>query len=1037
MKLKNFLIPSFIILALTIVIFYSSTDDTIGENNDKTSFHYDENYIPDEMIVMLKEGTDVNSFTSEFSDINLVAKELLFEPYNIWLLKFDNNRVSSVDALLRVKGSPEVSVAQFNHIIEQRQQNIPNDTRFNEQWDMHNTGQSGGTPDADIDGPEAWAIATGGYTAQNDTVVCAVVDNGFFIAHQDLNFWKNTREIPGNGIDDDNNGYIDDVDGWNAYNSNGTITSSQHGTHVSGTVGAVGNNNQGVAGVNWNVKVMAVQGSSGTEAVVVRAYGYVLKQKMLYLQTNGQRGAFVVSTNASFGVDNGQPANYPLWCGFYDSLGTWGILNAGAGPNANVNIDVVGDIPTACPSDFMISVTNTTNTDVKNTGAGFGPINMDLGAPGTNILSTNPSNAYGTSTGTSMATPHVTGAIGLMYAAAGPSFIALAKNDPDSCARLFKHYIMTSVDTLASLQTMVLSKGRLNLHKAVQKVKQQNVPVLNSYTLTSPAAGVTINTLPGSSTPITFNWDTSATGASYRFIFGSPNSTSRQISIPTGINNWTTTSGQLNSILAGLGVMTGGQLVGQWDVWAYRILPVNDSLKSSNGPRSVTLRRQTPSLSAFNLVSPPTNTTIVTSVFNNNNVNVNWSRSGEGTTYKWYFDSPTFSGPPVIGFQSNNGGNDTVLSMVNSSIDVILGGLGLNPGDSVVGQWAVWAYNGADSLKSTQTYNITFKRQAKGDVIVVYDSTVANCRISRDSILAGLNSRNVTFDLYNRAGNTGTNAITFRGYKKVILLGEGTSVASNRIKDSLKTYLSSGGTSIGTKSKLIIFGEDVGYHWGRAASTYYDLDFVSNTLGWTWVADRPTGSTGPEGLRGVVVNPGMKDSTSGPWPDVLAKSTVPSLAYLTEFTRVAGNYNGVGRMANNFNVATFGVDFESLKNAVGGASGSPQRRFLNAALDYVDQISPTNIEDPLSLPTVFELNQNFPNPFNPSTTIKFAIPKVSNVKLQVFDITGREIAVLLNDTKTPGYYEINFNASNLSSGVYFYRIQASDFVETKRMLLIK
>jgi len=129
----------------------------------------------------------------------------------------------------------------------------------------------------------------------------------------------------------------------------------------------------------------------------------------------------------------------------------------------------------------------------------------------------------------------------------------------------------------------------------------------------------------------------------------------------------------------------------------------------------------------------------------------------------------------VIGFASNNGGNDTVLSMVNSGIDVILGGLGLNPGDSVVGQWAVWAYNGVDSLKSTQTYNITFKRQAKGDVIVVYDSTVANSRISRDSVLAGLNSRNVTFDLFNRGSNTATLAITFRGYKKVILLGEGTS----------------------------------------------------------------------------------------------------------------------------------------------------------------------------------------------------------------------------------------------------------------------
>jgi len=133
-------------------------------------------------------------------------------------------------------------------------------------------------------------------------------------------------------------------------------------------------------------------------------------------------------------------------------------------------------------------------------------------------------------------------------------------------------------------------------------------------------------------------------------------------------------------------------------------------------------------------------------------------------------------------------------------------------------------------------------------------------------------------------------------------LGEGTSVASNRIKDSLKTYLASGGSSIGTKSKLIIFGEDVGYHWGRSASTYYDLDFVSNTLGWTWVSDRPTGSTGPEGLRGDRVNSGLVDSTSGPWPDVLAKSTVPSLSYLYEFRRVPGNYNAVGRMANNFNV---------------------------------------------------------------------------------------------------------------------------------------
>ncbi|HEX2786798.1 MAG TPA: S8 family serine peptidase [Ignavibacteria bacterium] len=1038
MKLKNLLPILFIVIVTALLI--SSGGKTIGENNNKTNFHYDQNYIEDELIVMLKEGVDANNFASQYNrsnSIGLEPKEVLFEPYNIWLFKFDRTKSESVNALMDVMGEPNVKLVQFNHKVQSRQQVFPNDTRFNEQWDMHNTGQTGGTPDADIDAPEAWAIATGGQTVFNDTVVCADVDDGFFLTHQDGSYWKNTREIPSNGIDDDANGYVDDYDGWSAYTNSGVITSASHGTHTSGTIGAVGNNNQGVTGVNWKVKVMAVQGSSGTEATVVKAYGYVLKQKMLYLQTNGQKGAFVVSTNSSFGVDNGQPANYPLWCGFYDSLGAWGILNCGAGPNNNVNIDIVGDIPTACPSDFMISVTNTTNTDVKNSGAGFGPINMDIGAPGTSILSTTPNNNYANNTGTSMATPHVAGTVGLMYAAAGAPFITLAKNDPDSCARLFKKFIMEGVDTLASLQSLILSKGRLNLFKTISKVKIQNVPVLNAYNLTSPAAGVTINTLPGSNTPITFNWDTSATGASYRFIFGSPNATSRQISVPAGLNSVTFTSGQLNSMLAALGVATGGQLVGQWDAWAYRTLPVNDSLKAANGPRAVTLRRQTPVLSAFNLNAPASGTTIVTSVFNTGNVLFNWRRSGEGTTYKVYYDSPTFTGPPIFGMASNNGGTDTTLTIQNSALDAILGSLGLNPGDSSVGQYAVWAYNGADSLKSTQTYNITFKRQAKGDVIVLYDSTVANCRISKDSIIAGLNSRGVTYDLFNRGGNTATTGISFRGYKKVILLGEGTSVASNRVKDSLKTYLASGGTSIATKSKLIIFAEDAGYHWGRTGSTYIDVDFVSNTLGWTFVADRPTGSTGPEGLMGDRINAGLKDSTSGPWPDVIAKSTVPSLSHLYAFTRVAGNYNGVGRMANNFNVATFCVDFESLKNAVGGASGSPQRRWILGALDYVDQINPTNIEDPNAIPTVYELKQNFPNPFNPVTKINFSIPKQGFVSMKVYDITGRLIASLVNEMKSPGYYSVDFNATNLASGVYFYRLESKEFIDVKRMMLIK
>ncbi|HRE42091.1 MAG TPA: T9SS type A sorting domain-containing protein [Ignavibacteria bacterium] len=562
---------------------------------------------------------------------------------------------------------------------------------------------------------------------------------------------------------------------------------------------------------------------------------------------------------------------------------------------------------------------------------------------------------------------------------------------------------------------------------------------LNPFNLQTPAAGVTLNSLPGGSTLYNVTWDTSALGSSYKWIFGSPNATNRQITLPSGTNSLSFTAGQLDVILANLGVAQGNQLVGQWDVWAFRPNPPqNDSLKASNGPRAITLRRAVPTNTPVNLISPPNNSTVVTSVFNSGNVNINWSKSGEGVTYKWMFDAPNFAGAPLLSYASNNNGFDTSLTIVNSTLDGILGGLGLNPGDSVVGQWRVYAFrNATDSAASNQTYNITFKRQAKGDVVVVYDSTVANCRISRDSIIAGLNGRSITYDLFNRGSNTATLGISFRGYKKVILLGEGTSVASNRIKDSLKTYLSSGGSSIPTKSKLIIFGEDVGYHWGRSASTYYDLDFVSNTLGWTWVSDRPTGSTGPEGLRGVAINVGLKDSTSGPWPDVLAKSTVPSLSYLYEFTRVPGNYNGVGRMANNFNVATLGVDFESLKNSIGGASGSPQRRWLYGALDYVDQLIPTNIEDPNGIPTVYELSQNFPNPFNPVTKINFSIPKQGMTTLKVYDVTGRLVASLINEIKAPGFYSVNFEGTGFASGAYFYKLESLDFSDVKRMILVK
>ena len=434
-----------------------------------------QSHIPGEVMVMVNPRQDVKKvierLNTEHPGANFRVSQEVTAEWNIWLLSFDNQFISDEAALLMVNRFDGIAMAQYNYSVKTRV--VPNDASFAaQQWALNNTGQGGGTVDADIDAPEAWNVTTGGTTAQGDVIVVAVIDVGFQANHPDLvdNYWVNTSEIAGNGIDDDGNGYIDDVNGWNAYNNNGTIPSDNHGTHVAGIVGAKGNNSVGVSGVNWNVKVMRVAGSSGNTATVVSAYAYVAKQRKIYNQTNGAQGAFVVATNASFGVDFGQAANYPVWCAFYDTLGTLGILNAGAGPNTNTNIDVQGDIPTTCPSQYMIAVTNTQRNDTRNSSCGYGPIHMDLGAPGTQIYNTLPTSTYGNLTGTSMATPHVAGAIGLYYAAAGPNFIAYYKSNPSAGAVLMRNYVLTGVDSISSMATTTSSRGRLNLFKGIQRV---------------------------------------------------------------------------------------------------------------------------------------------------------------------------------------------------------------------------------------------------------------------------------------------------------------------------------------------------------------------------------------------------------------------------------------------------------------------------------------------------------------------------------------------------------------------------------------
>ncbi len=440
------------------------------------------NYKSGEFIVQISHSDSLHVL---LSSENLKIKEVLSERFSIYLIKTLDNYRSNTEILDDLSKYSFILNKQNNHSISLRNHEgiIPNDSLFNKQWSLLNTGQVSGYEGADTEATLAWEITTGGVTAHGDTIVIAIVDGGCDLDHEDLNLFKNNHEIPGNGIDDDNNGYIDDYDGWNAYNNSGVIPDNLHGVHVSGIAGAIANNEAGIAGVNWGSKIMPIAGESTYESIVVKAMSYIYVMREIYDTTNGARGAFIVAQNNSFGIDKGQPEDYPIWEAMYDSLGSIGILNFGATANRAWNIDSVGDVPTAFETPYMVSVTNTTNKDLLNGGAAWGLNTIDLGAPGTMIWSLGLNNTYRASSGTSMATPHVAGAAALLMAAADSSFIADYKANPGDGILQIKEFLLNGTEPLPDLEGKTVTGGRLNLYNSVNLL------------LNSPELDVNVNSI--------------------------------------------------------------------------------------------------------------------------------------------------------------------------------------------------------------------------------------------------------------------------------------------------------------------------------------------------------------------------------------------------------------------------------------------------------------------------------------------------------------------------------------------------------------
>lgn len=451
--------------------------------------------VPGHVIAMLQPNASVDEVAADLEQVKGVRTAVRVErelsaPMRAWLFTFDPDALPQEAMLRAFRAHKGVQLAQNNHVIEERA-TTPNDPQFDAQWWHQN-----------IQSELAWDITTGGVTATGDTIVVAIIEKAD-LEHPDLaaNAWMNHAEIPGNGIDDDGNGYVDDVLGWNPQSNDDNVYNGSHGTQVAGMIGAVGNNDNQVVGVNWNVKMMPVHYRNTQEANVLESYTYPLVMRRLYNSSGGARGAFVVATNASWGVDGGQPADAPIWCALYDTLGTAGILNCGSTTNSNVDVDLVGDLPTACPSDYMISVTATNSNDMR-TFSGYGATTVDLGAPGAGVLTTAIGGGTNSPNGTSFASPLTAGVIALMYSVPCPSLAALAHNDPEEVALRVRQALFNGVEQVGNLPGNTVTGGRVNVYNSVQLLMDECEACPSPYNLAASSdaigsATISWNAMPG------------------------------------------------------------------------------------------------------------------------------------------------------------------------------------------------------------------------------------------------------------------------------------------------------------------------------------------------------------------------------------------------------------------------------------------------------------------------------------------------------------------------------------------------------------
>lgn len=409
------------------------------------------NYVPNELLVKFKEGTTAAAKSQALARVNGTVAEIILtnamkranQKEGIQVVRMSMN---ALDAISRISGA-EIEYAEPNYVYNHFA--TSNDTYFTNGslWGMGAGGNVYGCA-----ANTAWAANKTG----SSTVYIGIIDEGYMYTHEDLaaNAGVNPGEVAGNGQDDDGNGYIDDVNGWDFDGNNNTIfdgTGDDHGTHCAGTIGGIGGNGKGVAGVVWNVKLLSgkfLGRNGGTTANAIKAVDYFTDLKT-------RHGLNIVATSNSWGGGGFSQALKDA----IDRANAQNILFVAAAGNSGTNNDATASYPSGYTSANIIAVASITNTGALSSFSQYGATTVDLGAPGSAIWSTVPASSkgkvissYASYSGTSMATPHVSGAVALY-----------ASTHPGASAASIKSAILGSTVATPSLAGKCVTGGRLNV----------------------------------------------------------------------------------------------------------------------------------------------------------------------------------------------------------------------------------------------------------------------------------------------------------------------------------------------------------------------------------------------------------------------------------------------------------------------------------------------------------------------------------------------------------------------------------------------